>query len=149
MTKVLWRTLVAIHRYLGIAVGLMMAIWFASGAVMMYVGFPELAEKERIARLPPLDWQSCCRFPAEGLEDSAAFEQAQVESLLKKPVLRLHRTLLPDIVIDLAQGAVVEVDERLASAIATPSSRQHEHGSSCRNGSGIGASSGSGLLYLK
>jgi len=117
--NLLWRTLVAIHRWLGIAIGLMMAIWFASGAVMMYVGYPEFSEKARIARLPPLDWQSCCRVPAEGLDDSAAFEQAQVESLLDRPVLRLHRTLLPDIVIDLAQGAVVEVDERLASAIAT------------------------------
>jgi hypothetical protein len=37
MTNVLWRTLVILHRYLGIAVGVVMLIWFASGIVMMYV----------------------------------------------------------------------------------------------------------------
>jgi len=119
VTGILWRTLVAIHRYLGIAVGLMMAIWFASGAVMMYVGFPELAEKALLALLRPIDWQACCRFPSEGIDDNGVFERAQVEGLLDKPVLRLRRTLLPDILIDLTQGTVVEVDEKVARAIAT------------------------------
>src|SRR5579864_2830581 len=97
----------------------MMAVWFASGAVMMYVAFPERSELARIALLPPIDWQACCRIPAQGIDDNEAFERAQVESLLGKPVLRLHRTLLPDIVIDLSQGAIVEIDEKLARAIAT------------------------------
>jgi hypothetical protein len=119
VTSILWRTLVAIHRYLGIAIGLMMAVWFASGAVMMYVGFPELAEKARLAVLRPVDWQACCRFPSEGVADNEAFERAQVESLLDAPVLRLHRTLLPDILVDLAQGTVAEIDEKSARAIAT------------------------------
>jgi PepSY-associated TM region len=117
--KALWRVLVAIHRYLGIAVGLMMAVWFLSGAVMMYVGFPELSETARIVRLPPLDWSSCCRVPAEGIDDDQAFERAQVETLLDRPVLRLQRTLLPDILIDLAQGTVAEINEAAARAIAT------------------------------
>jgi hypothetical protein len=38
MAGFLWRTLVILHRYLGIAVGLLMLIWFLSGIVMMYVG---------------------------------------------------------------------------------------------------------------
>jgi hypothetical protein len=119
VTNALWRALVAIHRYLGIAIGVMMAIWFASGAIMMYVGFPELSEQARLAALRPIDWGLCCSIPAEGLDDNTVFERAQVESLIDKPALRLHRTLLPDILIDLAQGKLAAIDERAASAIAT------------------------------
>jgi hypothetical protein len=41
MASGLWRALVIAHRYLGIAVGVLMLMWFASGMVMMYVGFPD------------------------------------------------------------------------------------------------------------
>ena len=37
MRNFVWRTLVTLHRYLGIAVGILMLLWFASGIVMMYV----------------------------------------------------------------------------------------------------------------
>jgi hypothetical protein len=37
MASFLWRALVAVHRYLGVALGLLMLMWFASGIVMMYV----------------------------------------------------------------------------------------------------------------
>jgi hypothetical protein len=40
MDGILWRTTVILHRYLGIAVGLLMLSWFVSGIVMMYVAFP-------------------------------------------------------------------------------------------------------------
>jgi hypothetical protein len=43
ITNALWRTLIVTHRYFGIAVGLLMATWFVSGIVMMYVGFPQSA----------------------------------------------------------------------------------------------------------
>ncbi|SFK76418.1 PepSY domain-containing protein [Methylorubrum salsuginis] len=42
------------HRWLGIVFALVFAVWFLSGAVMMYVGFPRLSEAERRAVLPPL-----------------------------------------------------------------------------------------------
>ena len=42
------------HRWLGIVCALVFAVWFLSGAVMMYVGFPRLSEAERRAALPPL-----------------------------------------------------------------------------------------------
>ena len=43
------------HRWLGIGMCLLLAMWFFSGVVMMYVGFPELTRTERLAGLPPLD----------------------------------------------------------------------------------------------
>lgn len=43
------------HRWLGIAFGLLFAMWFASGIVMHFVPFPALTEAERFAGLAPLD----------------------------------------------------------------------------------------------
>ena len=65
MIGLVWRTLVILHRYLGIAVGLLMLTWFLSGIVMMYVGFPQPAGTERLHGLPPVAWASCCHVEAE------------------------------------------------------------------------------------
>lgn len=43
------------HRWLGIAIGLLVLLWFGSGIVMMYVPYPALTEPERMAWLAPLD----------------------------------------------------------------------------------------------
>ncbi len=42
------------HRWLGIATGLLILLWFGSGLVMLCVGFPTLTEGERLGALPPL-----------------------------------------------------------------------------------------------
>ena len=48
------RWLFLTHRWLGIALCLLFAMWFASGVVMMYVGYPKLTAQERLAHLPAL-----------------------------------------------------------------------------------------------
>jgi hypothetical protein len=60
MASFLWRATVITHRYLGVAVGLLMFVWFFSGIVMMYVNFPSLDRDERIRSLSPIDWRTCC-----------------------------------------------------------------------------------------
>lgn len=45
------------HHWLGIAVCLLMAMWFFSGVVMLYVQYPSLTLKERLAALPALSSQ--------------------------------------------------------------------------------------------
>ena len=89
MANGLWRALVILHRYLGIAVGLLMAVWFVSGIVMMYVGFPRLAEAERVRALAPIPWQACCQFGVQLLADDQPIMRAQLESHLGEPALRL------------------------------------------------------------
>ena len=49
------RALVLIHRWLGIALCLLVAMWFASGMVMHFVPFPGLSETERVGGLPILE----------------------------------------------------------------------------------------------
>jgi hypothetical protein len=122
MTKALWRTMVVIHRYLGIAVGLLMLMWFVSGAVMMYVGFPRFPEQARVSALSPIAWQACCHLADGLLDDNERFASVQLESLPDTPVLRLRRTLLPDILVDLVQGEIKEIDAATAFAIAADAS---------------------------
>ncbi|MGV8195858.1 PepSY domain-containing protein, partial [Pseudomonas aeruginosa] len=43
------------HRWLGIGCCLLMVLWFVSGMVMLYVGYPKLTPLERLAHLPELD----------------------------------------------------------------------------------------------
>lgn len=54
------RYLYIIHRWLGIVLCLFMAMWFFSGVVMMYVGYPHLTNIERLQTLPKLAGNSCC-----------------------------------------------------------------------------------------
>lgn len=68
------------HRWLGIVLCLFMAIWYFSGVVMMYVGYPKLTPAERLAHLPDLVLpEACCVSPqqallATGLESKATPE---------------------------------------------------------------------------
>ncbi|WP_311222506.1 MULTISPECIES: PepSY domain-containing protein [unclassified Acidovorax] len=50
----LLRGLYLTHRWLGVVLCAVMALWFVSGIVMMYVGYPQLTEAERTAHLPAL-----------------------------------------------------------------------------------------------
>ena len=43
------------HRWLGIALGVLLVVWFASGIVMMYARMPVLDPAERLSRLAPID----------------------------------------------------------------------------------------------
>ena len=48
------------HRWLGIFLCLLMVLWFVSGLVMMYVGYPKLTQREHLVHLPPLSLEGCC-----------------------------------------------------------------------------------------
>ena len=56
------------HRWLGIVLCLFMALWFVSGVVMMYVGYPKLTTEERLRSLPALANERCCVSPVEALQ---------------------------------------------------------------------------------
>jgi uncharacterized iron-regulated membrane protein len=48
------RWLFLIHRWTGVVLCAFFAMWFVSGVVMMYVGYPKLTAAERLQHLPPL-----------------------------------------------------------------------------------------------
>lgn len=53
------------HRWLGIGLCLLMALWFVSGVVMLYVGYPKLTGSERLGHLPALPASCCAEVPAQ------------------------------------------------------------------------------------
>jgi hypothetical protein len=79
------RLLVYTHRWLGIALGLLFVVWFASGIVMMYARMPTLDPVERLARLPainPASIRVAPPAPANGARLS-------IGSLEGRPVYRI------------------------------------------------------------
>jgi uncharacterized iron-regulated membrane protein len=80
--------LVRVHRYLGIATGPLMVMWCLSGAVMMYVPYPRLAEQQRLRALPPISWSGCCAFGADGAMAAAASGDFRIEMRTGRLVVR-------------------------------------------------------------
>ena len=73
------RWLFLVHRWLGIGICLLFAMWFGSGLVMMYVGYPKLTEIERLQHLPPL--QPDARLLAPGRALAAAGVDGPLDEL--------------------------------------------------------------------
>ncbi len=88
------------HRWLGIALCLLMALWFVSGVVMLYVGYPKLTPSERLGHLPVLPTACCAEVPAHWAQT---------------PLQRLRLTSLgrrPFYLLELADGRSVTLDAR-------------------------------------
>jgi uncharacterized iron-regulated membrane protein len=107
MKSRLIRWLFLTHRYLGIAVGLLMVMWCLSGTVMMYVRYPSLAVTRRLAALQPLDWSGCCTAGG-ALTADRPVERLQIEMLAGHPVMRIAQTGQPARLIDLTDGTPIE-----------------------------------------
>lgn len=81
------RAVQRLHRVLGGASALLIACWFASGAVMLFARYPELTERERIADAPKIPATSDVRLPpalrafidAGGLRDGARLRLSMLE----------------------------------------------------------------------
>jgi hypothetical protein len=72
------RWLFLVHRWLGIPLCLVMALWFLSGMVMLYVGYPKLTTEERHQGLAPLQTSGCCVPLAVAWQAAALDDTAQV-----------------------------------------------------------------------
>lgn len=61
------RWLYLVHRWAGVVLCAFFAMWFFSGVVMMYVGYPKLTATERLEHLAPLRGASIALEPADAL----------------------------------------------------------------------------------
>ena len=75
------RWLFLIHRWLGIFLALLFALWFFSGMVMMYIGYPKLSQAERLAHLPPLASGGQLLPPGQALAQAGISQPLQGLSL--------------------------------------------------------------------
>jgi PepSY-associated TM region len=72
------RGAVVIHRWLGIVLGPLFAMWFASGIVMHFAPFPQLDESERVAGLPLLKLAGPLRPPADAMNAVGAADTLRI-----------------------------------------------------------------------
>jgi len=62
------RWLYLTHRWIGIVTCLLIAMWFASGLVMLYVPFPDLTGEEWLEGQRPIAWEQVTVGPREVAE---------------------------------------------------------------------------------
>ncbi len=118
MARMIWRSTVFIHRYLGVAVGLLMLVWFVSGIVMMYVPYPDITGKERLQTLNPIPWGSCCSLEAQGVAVDEPIRGAQIAAIAGEPVLFLRPDGRPPRLSSLGpSGPSLDVDQAKADAV--------------------------------
>jgi hypothetical protein len=117
----LWRVMVVTHRYLGVAIALLMLVWFLSGIVMMYVPYPQRSETERVGALPEISRAICCDFSGVRLSDDDAITRAQLENVAGQPILRIRSPIASDIIANLGQGQILEIDIDTARQIGKDS----------------------------
>ncbi len=79
------------HRWMGIALGIMLVIWSLSGIVLLYYGLPHLTAAERLARLPAFDAAAIRVSPAEAATavDGEPF-RLRISMLGERPVYRFN-----------------------------------------------------------
>ena len=85
--------LILSHRYLGIGLGLLFVVWFASGIGMIYArGMPSLTDELRLERLQPLDLESVRVTPLEAAERAGLGEslgRVTLLAVMDRPAYRL------------------------------------------------------------
>jgi len=92
--KLLRKTAILAHRYLGIAVSALAVMWFATGISMMYVGgMPRLTPDLRLASLPGLDLDRV-RLSATDAAARAEYEtppSVTLVTVMQRPAYRFGR----------------------------------------------------------
>lgn len=118
------RWLYLVHRWLGIALAVVMLAWFVSGMVMLYVGYPKLTADERLSALPALPATGCCvplpqavaaahahratlPAPAAGRRGTVGDEAWRLTSVAGRPRLIVGDEGRQPVAVDAATGRVV------------------------------------------
>ncbi len=111
------RLLYLVHRWSGIALCIVMALWFFSGVVMIYVGYPKLTPAERLAHLPALALGGCCIAPQAALaaaKIAAPADEVRLATVAGVPTYLLRK----------GRDAWFAVDARDGTLRASPSREQ-------------------------
>lgn len=121
------RWLFLAHRWLGIVLSLVIALWFVSGMVMMYVGYPKLTRSERLEASPVIGSAPCCAEPAafrSGLPNDASLKTLRLTMVGGQPRLIASAGKNSLIALDAVDGKpirqVLEADVRSAVGAFAP-----------------------------
>jgi hypothetical protein len=93
------RLVILAHRYLGIAISLLVLMWFATGVTMMYAGgMPRLSAEMRLERMADVDLSRVRLAPAEAAERAGldpldeAPGRVRLSMLMDRPAYRVGAT---------------------------------------------------------
>jgi uncharacterized iron-regulated membrane protein len=109
------------HRWSGIALCVLFAVWFVSGVVMMYVPFPSFRAEERAALAHPIRWDRVNVPPAGALAriGAATFpKEMRLEMTGGEPVYRITTADGRRAISARTGMAIGSVDARAAMRIA-------------------------------
>ena len=111
------------HRWTGIVMCLLMALWFISGVVMLFVGYPKLTPAERLRHLPALKADHCCLAPAQAIARSGA--TGRIKALTLTTIAGRSHYVLQQAdgslkVLDAATGTAAPPTDKLQALAATP-----------------------------
>jgi len=85
------RSLILVHRWLGVALCLVFLLWFPSGIGMMYWDYPSVSAGDRLERAPALDPSKIMLSPAEAaakLDEGEGRGQVRLNTFDGRPVYR-------------------------------------------------------------
>jgi len=85
------RSLIVVHRWLGVVLSLVFLVWFASGIGMMYWTYPTVTARDRIERAAVLDPATIKLSPEEAWKATAADDppaQIRLNTFDGRPVYR-------------------------------------------------------------
>jgi uncharacterized iron-regulated membrane protein len=106
------RFLILFHRYLGIPLSFVFALWFVSGIAMIYVGgMPELTPAGRLEHLPPLDLSAVQLAPAAAArraELGVEPDRVTLSTVLERPAYRFGAGPFGSVTVFADDGALLE-----------------------------------------
>lgn len=117
-----------IHRWTGVAACVLMALWFVSGMVMLFVGYPKLTPWERLAALPTLTSENCCISVDAALalnRSGADVHQIVLTSIDGHPYYRLHEHPGGYLMVDAVTGKLAEPVDRDTAIASARAFRPH------------------------
>jgi hypothetical protein len=85
------KTLIVLHRWLGVALCVLFLLWFPSGIGMMYWGMPAISTQDRLDHMPPLDSKTIVLSPEEAatmIGEKASPNQIRLSSFDGRPVYK-------------------------------------------------------------
>ena len=124
------RALVFVHRWLGIAGGLLFIAWFASGIVMIYVRMPEVDTQQRRAARAQVDYSSARVAPGDAIGHFPEPADLRLAMLDGRPVYRVASrgriaTIFADTGLPLGSLTVEQAVAAASAYLRRPASTLH------------------------
>jgi hypothetical protein len=123
------KILIFVHRWMGVALSVLFLLWFTSGVVMMYWGFPSVRAEDRLERAPALDSSRVRLSPAQAF---ASLHTPQMPAQIRlnvfdgRPAYRFRSGRSERIVYADTGEEQTSIDPAMVSRIASTWARQPE-----------------------